>query len=277
MEDARRKVVLKLGGGLLTNKKGLCSPDMEAIKKSAQTISELIWNGCNIALVHGAGSFGHARAKKWKLSEGRVNENFTAEGEITSQDEAVIQVRKDMIELNQLIQNELKLLGVPYNVYHPHNWALGTGIGFKGDLDFLDSDTLCIVHGDVVEDSEQGFGILSGDDIMYRIATEWTDIDSCVFALADCDGIMTHPPDDERSTLINNWDPSMGFGSVHDADHDVTGGIEYKVLRASQIAKSKGKETDVWFVDGRKPERIFDACMGGKPIGTRIHSKPVRL
>ena len=67
-----------------------------------------------------------------------------------------------MIKLNQLIQNELKILGVKYNVYHPHNWALGTGIEFKGDLDFLDSDALCIVHGDVVDDSEQEFGILSG-------------------------------------------------------------------------------------------------------------------
>tara|TARA_B100000902_G_scaffold55594_3_gene62350 strand:+ start:6099 stop:6914 length:816 start_codon:yes stop_codon:yes gene_type:complete len=270
MEGVGRKVVLKLGGGLLTNKKGLCSPDIEAIQQSAKTIHELIFNGCKIALVHGAGSFGHARAKTWRLSEGKLDQKFPAEGEITTQEEAVKQVRLDMINLNQILINELDLLGVEYEVFHPHTWAKETGPNFQGDLEFLDSEIMSIVHGDVVEHSEKGFGILSGDDLMYRISTEWGDVDSCVFALADCDGIMSHPPGNPKSALIPEWNSKMGFGSKHDTEHDVTGGIQYKAIRASEISQKNGNRTEVWFVDGRRPERVFDACMGGNALGTKI-------
>ena len=270
MEGGLRKVVLKLGGGLLTDKKGLCSPNIEAIQQSAKTISELIYNGCKIALVHGAGSFGHARAKTWKLSEGKLDQKFYPVDNICSQLEAVNQVRKDMKKLNQILTNELDSLGVQYNVLHPHEWAKGFGPNFEGKLDFLDSDVMSIVHGDVVDDEKQGFGILSGDDLMFRIASEWGDVKSCVFALADCDGIMTHPPENPESKLIPEWSPKMGFGSEHDADHDVTGGIAYKAIRASEISKNNGNQTEVWFVDGRRSERVFEACMGNLTLGTKI-------
>ena len=270
MEGGQHKVVLKLGGGLLTNKKGLCSPNIEAIQQSAKTIGELIFNGCKIALVHGAGSFGHARAKTWKLSEGRLDEIFHPEENIRSQLEAVNQVRMDMKKLNQILTNELDSLGVQYKVFHPHEWAQGFGPNFEGELEFLDSDVMSIVHGDVVDDEKQGFGILSGDDLMYRIATEWGDVRSCVFALADCDGIMSHPPENPNSRLIPEWNPKMGFGSEHDEDHDVTGGIAYKAIRASEISQTNGNKTDVWFVDGRRSERVFDACMGDLTVGTKI-------
>jgi len=272
--EGGRKVVLKLGGGLLTNKKGVCSPNTEEIKKSARTIAELIYHGCRVALVHGAGSFGHARAKKWRLIEGKVDDSFSPDGDTKTQEDAVKQVRLDMKELNQLLAAEFSKLNVDFNVFHPHLWARGTGPEFSGELNFLDSGMLTIVHGDVVDDPHQGFGILSGDDLMFRIATEWGDVDSCVFALADCDGIMSHPPHDPNSILIPNWNQSMGFGGKHDSEHDVTGGIEYKAIRASQISETVG---NVWFVDGTRPERVFDACMGSEAIGTRIHSNPVRL
>ncbi len=270
MEWRQRKVVLKLGGGLLTNKKGLCSPNMDAIQKSAKTISELIFNGCKIALVHGAGSFGHARAKTWKLSEGKLDEIFTKEGPISTQEQAVNQVRTDMKNLNKILTEELDSLGVQYEVFHPHVWAKGTGPDFQGNLQFLDTDTMSIVHGDVVDDDQQGFGILSGDDLMFRISTEWGEVDSCVFALADCDGIMSHPPQHPDSELIQEWNSKMALRGKHDSAHDVTGGIEYKAIRASEIAQANGNKTQVWFVDGRRPERVFEACMGGIPIGTRI-------
>ena len=270
MERSQRKVVLKLGGGLLTNKKGLCSPNIGAIQKSAKTISELIYNGCKIALVHGAGSFGHAKAKTWRLSEGKLDELFQPKNNIHTQLEAVYQVREDMKKLNQILTNELDSLGVKYKVFHPHEWAKGFGPNFKGELRFLDSKVMSIVHGDVVDDENQGIGILSGDDLVYRIATEWGNVKSCVFSLADCDGLMSHPPQNLESELIPEWTPEMGFGSEHDANHDVTGGIEYKAIRASEISQKNGNKTAVWFVDGRKSERVFDACMGNTTVGTRI-------
>ena len=177
-----------------------------------------------------------------------------------------------MMNLNHLVKKALAEHGIDSVTYHPHKWASGIGWNFTGNLDFLGKNKVTITYGDVVDVGHDGFGILSGDDLMLRIAKEWGDVQSCIFCLADCDGILTHPPGHTDSTLLNTWDPSVGFGGRHESEIDVTGGIDYKALRAASIAETVPQ---VWFVDGRHSERIFDACNGKKTIGTRILSNKV--
>ena len=270
----QRRAVIKLGGGLITMKSGLCEPDLDSIRVSTKAIATLVEDGWKIALVHGAGSFGHARAKRWRLSEGPVDANLGEEDGITNQLEAVQAVRQDMMDLNQLVMNALAEHGIDSVTHSPHKWANGTGEAFSGNLDFLGNHMTTITYGDVVDVGDTGFGILSGDDLMLRIAKEWGDVDACIFCLADCDGILTHPPDHQDATLLNTWDPSIGFGGRHESEIDVTGGIDYKALRAASIAEIV---PHVWFVDGRHSNRIVDACNGINTIGTRIFKSPVRL
>ena len=175
-------------------------------------------------------------------------------------------------EFESSVKKALAEHGIDSVTYHPHKWASGTGWNFTGNLDFLGKNKVTITYGDVVDVGHDGFGILSGDDLMLRIAKEWGDVQSCIFCLADCDGILTHPPGHTDSTLLNTWDPSVGFGGRHESEIDVTGGIDYKALRAASIAETVPQ---VWFVDGRHSERIFDACNGKKTIGTRILSNKV--
>ena len=66
-------VVLKLGGGLITEKSELCTLKPDVINKLAKLISKLTGSGYRIILVHGAGSFGHLKAKKWHLHEGYID------------------------------------------------------------------------------------------------------------------------------------------------------------------------------------------------------------
>ncbi len=270
----QRRAVIKLGGGLITEKSGLCEPDHDSIRISTGAIASLVEEGWIIALVHGAGSFGHAKAKRWRLTEGPVDADLGEEDGITNQLEAVKAVRQDMMNLNRLVTNALSEHGIDSVTYHPHKWARGTGENFTGNLDFLGKNKVTITYGDVVDVGDDGFGILSGDDIMLRIAKEWKDVESCIFCLADCDGILTHPPGHTDSTLLNTWDPSVGFGGRHESEIDVTGGIDYKAHRAASIAQTVPL---VWFVDGRFPTRIVDACNGSNTIGTRIFYSPVRL
>ena len=268
----QRRAVIKLGGGLITVKNGICEPDHDSIRISTGAIAALVGNGWTIALVHGAGSFGHAKAKRWRLTEGPVDVNLGEEDGITNQREAVAAVREDMMNLNRLVKNALQEHDIDSVTYHPHKWASGTGESFTGNLDFLGENKVTITHGDVVNVGNDGFGILSGDDLMVRIAKEWGDVESCIFCLADCDGILTHPPGHADSKLLKTWDLSIGFRGRHESEIDVTGGIDYKALRAASIAETVPR---VWFVDGRFPTRIVDACNGNKTIGTRILSTKV--
>ncbi len=83
-------------------------------------------------------------------------------------------VRQDMLELNKIILDSLD--GIKRQTLSPHTWALGTGSLFQGDLEhfyFLDNDnSIVVTHGDVVDDAEKKFGILSGDDIAVRLVME---------------------------------------------------------------------------------------------------------
>ena len=63
-------VLMKFGGGLITTKSKMKTLDEEAITKLSGLIKQLLDLGNQVTIVHGAGSFGHLKAKEWKISEG---------------------------------------------------------------------------------------------------------------------------------------------------------------------------------------------------------------
>jgi isopentenyl phosphate kinase len=62
----RERVVIKWGGGLITKKDVLKQPHLEIIGSLADQILECNLLGIDVILVHGAGSFGHLKAKKYR-------------------------------------------------------------------------------------------------------------------------------------------------------------------------------------------------------------------
>ena len=63
-------VVIKFGGGLITNKSQMCTPELEIIDNLVGVVKQCIDSGLRVIVVHGAGSYGHLRAKYWRLNEG---------------------------------------------------------------------------------------------------------------------------------------------------------------------------------------------------------------
>ena len=251
-------VVIKWGGGLITHKDKLCTINQSVI----DTLADVCKNSSKkLVIVHGAGSFGHMKAKQFRLAEGRV--------EGMSQDEAVAEVRNDMLELNQKVVSSLKARDLDVKSFPPHKWAKGTGPNFSGELPIHDGIT--VVYGDVVDDESSEFGILSGDDLMLRYATEIPGVERAIFAIGGVDGILRVPPSKAGpDDLIEEWNPSMAFEGEHAAEIDVTGGIALKMNRGAMIAE---KGIDVLIVNGEYPERLLDA-IEGKPVrGTKIHPR----
>tara|TARA_B100000925_G_C22002478_1_gene471985 strand:+ start:662 stop:1441 length:780 start_codon:yes stop_codon:yes gene_type:complete len=248
-------VVIKWGGGLITYKDELCKPNLEVIRSLAEICSK---TDKKLVIVHGAGSFGHLKAKNFRLAEGRV--------EGLQQDHAVVEVRQDMLELNHLVVTSLKSRGLDVRSFPPHEWAEGTGPFFSGDLPLHSGVT--VVYGDVVEDQSCGFGILSGDDLMVRYATEIPDVVRVIFAVHGVDGILSVPPDKAGpNDLIKVWSPGMEFEGEHASEIDVTGGIGLKAARGAMIAQHG---IEVTLVNGENYERLYNAIEGKSVIGTRI-------
>jgi isopentenyl phosphate kinase len=259
------KVVMKLGGGLITDKSSFKTPKIEIIDSISKEISKMISKGHSVTIIHGAGSFGHLLAKEWSLSSG-------LKPEISKQQwEAVERVRSDMLELCECVTSSLNRHGIECEVFPPSEWASETGSDFNGDLGMFERipvGTVPITFGDVVKvGGDAEFGILSGDDLMARLSLELPAISHCIFLLGDVDGMMDRPPNVKGSKLMPIWDAGKDIETSHNTDQDVTGGIVLKATRASQI--SKGVD-EVWFVNGNHPERISQLIEEGRTIGTKI-------
>ena len=250
-------VVMKWGGGLITHKDQLCSVNLENIRSLAEVCSK---TSKRLIIVHGAGSFGHLKAKKNRLADGRISG--------LNQDSAVIDVRNDMLELNSVVVRELRSFGLDVQSYSPHQWAKGTGSDFTGDLPLHHGVT--VVYGDVVDDDVKDFGILSGDDLMFRYSIEIPNVERAIFAIGGVDGILRVPPSKAGpDDLIQVWSPNMDFEGEHETDIDVTGGIGLKATRGAMIAATG---IDVVLINGEIPERVLDAIEGKPVIGTRIEA-----
>ena len=86
-------IIIKFGGGLITIKDQLCSPKIDVIHNLAKSVQHLVNKDIQVIIVHGAGSFGHLKAKYWKLHEGRTNVGLPTEDVLVTQDEAIESVR----------------------------------------------------------------------------------------------------------------------------------------------------------------------------------------
>lgn len=272
----RDRVVIKWGGGLITDKSSLCTPNLDVLKQLASTVAECHAAGQEVILVHGAGSYGHLRAKNWRLNEGHVADVPQPEGSIcTTQRDAVEQVRQEMLELNQHVCAALADAGISSVVHPPHQWATNTGMDFQGDLKrftFLNDDKIHITFGDVVEvEGQQQFGILSGDDLVVRLALELPRVKRLVFAIGGVDGLLRVPPEfATEDDLIENWSPDIEFEGVHQSDIDVTGGIGLKASRGAHVA---AHGIEVLMVNGGIPERVLAAMLGNAVRGTVVTNK----
>jgi len=260
-------VVIKLGGGLITEKKLEKSVRKQVLSNVCAIISKIVKSGFPVVLVHGAGSFGHPMAKKWNIVDG-------SKVEIIEEQRVVIgQIRKDMADLSSIVRRCLGENGIISESFPPSNWVTGIGADFRGDLSNFErklEDPVPITFGDVVDiDTSIEFGILSGDDLMLRLSTEIPDVTHSIFLLGDSDGLMDRPPQEIDSKLIDNWNPKMRFEGKHDERFDVTGGIGLKLERAVFIAS---EVSDVWFINGNNPDRMVELLEKGTTIGTKIHS-----
>lgn len=261
-------VIIKFGGGLITDKSSLRVVKHDVIKRLCEAVAEIVGDCYKVIIVHGAGSFGHLKAKQWRLHEGRIAGMELNSSEIKNQDEACDSVIADMLELNKHVTDGLTSCGVKVAVHPPHLWASNTGPEFKGNIPFsLSSDVVDVSYGDVVRcDGDREFGILSGDDICYRTALEMG-VAHMIFAMGGADGVLTCPPSNNNSVLIREWKSGMEFEGVHSSQTDVTGGIHLKLARAEAIAE---RVDNVWILNGEHPDRISRAIQDGDTIGTRI-------
>ncbi len=68
----------------------MCTPEINIIDDLVGVVANCLQQGLRVIVVHGAGSFGHLRAKHWRLNEGLIaNHEFSPQEDCESQIQAV--------------------------------------------------------------------------------------------------------------------------------------------------------------------------------------------
>ena len=267
-----RRIVVKFGGALITKKDEQSIAHIQIIRNLCSVVKAITEEGIQVIIVHGAGSFGHLKAKRWRLNEGYLPDFELSDDDCSSQREAVDNVRNDMLTLNGIVVSELQQVGLNALSHPPHEWASNLGPQFEGDLIRFQSNDVGTVHvtfGDVVDvDDETKFGILSGDDLVARLSIELPEVESLVFAMGGVDGLLKVPPHLAKDEdLIERWSPDVSYEGLHQTDIDVTGGIGLKIQRGHLVAKSG---VSVHLINGEYPERILNLVRKQPWKGTTI-------
>jgi len=254
--------ILKLGGSVLTKKDRPLTVNLAAMRRLAREIKNA--GTRSLLIIHGGGSFGHPLAKRYRIMEGLKDE---------SQIIGFSRVHRAMMELNAAVVDALLEEGLPALPVSPSSFASTEG----GELRSLETDLLTkylrmgllpVLYGDVVLDSKKGFSILSGDQLVSKLAIELRS--RLIVIGVDVDGLFSSDPKEDagaklfRRISLKNLDrvklkPSKNI--------DVTGGMPFKVKELSKVVE-KGRQ--VLLVNALTPRRIYKALLGEEVIGTVI-------
>ena len=257
-------LLVKLGGSVLTDKARLRTPRKTAI---ARLTKELAGLRDDVLVVHGAGSFGHVLARRYRL-------NGPA-SPAKAKGAAVVQ--RDVRALDDLVVGGLLRAGLA-PVALPPSAVLSLDDGRLASFDvapfreYVGQGFTPVTFGDVVRDRARGVAVCSGDVLMLELAKAFRPR-SVVFA-ADVDGLYTADPKKSREARlllsVSEADlPLIDFGPAKGPD--VTGGIEAKVRRMLEIA-SHAEECVL--VNGNVKNRVRDALRGRIVVGTRVVGGP---
>lgn len=257
-------IIIKLGGSTITYKSSskprLRNETIENLSKELATI----YKNYQLIIVHGAGSFGHPLAKKYKLTEGLKYKN-SAEGFSKTTDA--------MLKLNKIITGYLIKAGLPTVTLLPRGFITQTN-GRMNPFDFsiiesiLAKNLVPVLAGDVVLDSKLGCSIISGDIIVAFLAKKLKA--TKVIYLSDVDGIFDSDPKKNKSAQlikeVNSDNLSLVLKGLKSSGRDdVTGEMEGKIREISRNFPG-GK---VHIINGLKKGNLTK-IMQGQAVGSLI-------
>lgn len=233
MSSNKEIILVKLGGSIITDKSKDSTVNTLKIEQLTKELAEVVKEGNQIILAHGAGSFGHPQASQYKTAEGNINSDSRIGFSI---------VRKAVKELNTLMVNQLIKNGVPAVGYSPMAFLSTDNKSveavFMDPLEtMLKHHLIPVIHGDVILDKKTGWTIFSGEKILNIIAIELIKKGYPIkrmIEVGDTAGVY----DDNKQTIAEitpeNIDQVEKYISGS-GNTDVTGGMLHKVKEAIDL------------------------------------------
>ncbi|MCI4350044.1 MAG: hypothetical protein L3K15_00805 [Thermoplasmata archaeon] len=258
--SAEPPVVVKLGGSVITRKQSAARIRQKVLARLA---SEMVGPGPPRILLHGAGSFGHPGAVRWKLAQ-PPDESEGARARLRGASIVAAEVRR----LHASVLAALVHAGaVPFSLPPA---ALATNrAGALEKLEIapfqtvLDRGGLPVAFGDVVPDSRWGFSILSADTLAVELGRR-LGAGRVVF-VSDVPGVFERF-DGGRGRIVESVTPSLVEGiRPPPGNQDVTRGIRGKLEAMLAIADAGA---DAGLISGLTDGALARAIRGEAVYGS---------
>ena len=255
---------MKLGGSTITIKDKTFVANQCVIRSLANEIAEA--KVSHLVLVHGGGSFGHPLAKQYAISEGFKN---------PSQMIGFSKTHDAMTVLNRLVVEALIKRNIPAVGIAPSSFVVtNSGRIEKMEVNviskILDMGFVPVLYGDTVLDTGMGFSILSGDQLVAKLAIVLGA--GKIILGVDVDGLFTADPKSNPSaklvehTNLNELKRDCSWIGQAKAP-DVTGGMYGKI---SELIPAIEQEARVVIVNATKQGIVRSALRDEKVRGTII-------
>ena len=253
-------VLLKIGGSIITEKDvsepTINEPNLERI---CEEIAESYKTGdFRLAIVHGAGSFGHPIVKRTGIHEGitRPNQVYSF---------AQTQLLQNMLnyEVCNMLQ-EFKLPAIPLQPSASaimNNKRIDT-LNHELIQHLLDLSLIPVLFGVPAFDKTQKCSILSGDQIIVYLADKLHP-QRIIFA-SNVDGIIASDGNLVEKITSENYDEIKKSFYMANYD-DVTGAMAGKISELKQLSPIKA-----FIINGNSSGLIKDILLGKKVRGTSI-------
>ncbi len=266
MNEART-VILKIGGSVITNKSEELAARTQIIDRLADETQRANVKG--LIIVHGGGSFGHPSAQRNAIKEGLRDPRQTI---------GFAQTHHFMTVLNGLVMDSLIMHNVPAVSVTPSSCVLTENGRIKSFEDtplkmLLKTGFLPVLYGDAVLDTELGFTVLSGDQLVSALAMKFNaeriimgvDVDG----LYDADPkieknarLLTHLTLEELKKLQSKLDKPTAC--------DVTGGMFGKI---AELIPALERGIPVTIVNATTPNSVFKVLKGERTTSTLIEKE----
>jgi isopentenyl phosphate kinase len=250
------KILLKLGGSVITDKAADGIIRSDAIEWIAETIAG--HKGNSLVIVHGAGSCGHPEASRFHVKSGVSVRNR----------EGIYITHMAVRRLNDHIVMALRNAGVEAVGVQPLSACVADGGRLVScecrHLEcMLGLGIVPVLHGDMVMDCSRGASVISGDQLV-RVLSTSLGIRRVGLA-TDVAGVL------RDGQVLHEIRPAMmATLSLGESGHtDVTGGMRGKVKELCQLAEA-GIPSDIFHVS-RIGDFLDEVPHGGTGIREEMH------
>lgn len=261
----KKLILLKIGGGVITDKKVRYGLKLEVLQQIAKEIAAGYRDLKETDLIvgNGAGSFAHFSAAEYRTMEGFVEERSRV---------GLGWVRYDAVKLNQIVLEELLKAGVPAFSMSPSSLmsvadSKVVGINLTSLSQALAKGIVPLVHGDTMIDAVTGCTVFSTERVFDEMAKELAPQYSKIRVIHVSSEEGVRVDGSVYSEITSNNIEQVQYALLGSDGIDVTGGMMHKVKACLEIAKI-GIESLI--VSGMVPGRVNQAMMGNAVIGTRI-------